>query len=61
MKQENKEILDLIVRNEKLIMAALNIEIPEKKIEYKPLIKKQTQISRMNEKSGVVPIKGTMM
>jgi len=60
MKKQSKELLEVVLRNEELIMKALNIEIPEKKIEYKPLIKKPSKIFPINEQSGVVPIKGTM-
>lgn len=60
MKEETKELIKTILRNEELIMKALNIEIPERKIEYKPLVKKQSPILPINEKSGVVPIKGVL-
>lgn len=60
MKEEIKELINTILKNEELIMKALNIEIPERKIEYKPLVKKPSPILKINEKSGVVPIKGVM-
>lgn len=60
MKKQSKELLELVIKNEELIMKALNIEIPIDKEEYKPLIKKPSKILRINEVSGVVPVRGSM-
>ncbi len=35
MKKENKNLLKTIINNQELIMKALNITIPEKKVEVK--------------------------
>ena len=35
MKKENKNLLKTIINNQELIMKALNIAIPEKKVEVK--------------------------
>jgi len=60
MKKQSKELLELVIKNEELIMKALTIEILIDKEEYKPLIKKPSKILRINEVSGVVPVRGSM-